>query len=433
MGPAGEGARRACGTVGPMFRRSRALFDPVTIHLDGEPIPAERGEPLAAALLAADKTILARSPKLHRPRGPSCFRGGCDGCLARVDGVPNVMTCLVPARGGEQISAQNVVGSRKADLLRVTDWFFPKGIDHHHMLAGVPGLSDVMQTVASKVAGMGRLPSTPDLPRPARRLQADAVVVGGGLTGLTVASRLGAAGRRVVLFDDGLALGGALACSSRGAAELRALPLGGVEVFSRAAAAGFYDGELLVVTASREAIVVRPRATLFATGAHDGVLAVPDNDLPGVLSARALCRLLLAGVEPDGPTALVGEGFWADELVAALGDRPVLRVAPADVVDVRGTGGVRAITVRENGVLATHRIAVVALALPGAPAFELAAQAGAEARFDGVLGYVVVVDERGRAGEGLWAAGECTGKPFAPDALRAEAERVAADMLAALG
>jgi sarcosine oxidase subunit alpha len=417
-----------------MFRRRDALRDAVTIHLDGEPILAERGEPLAAALLAADKTILARSPKLHRPRGPSCLRGGCDGCLARVDGVPNVMTCLVPARGGEQISAQNVVGSRKADLLRVTDWFFAKGIDHHHMLAGVPGLSDVMQSVASKVAGMGRLPSTPDLPRPARRLEADVVVIGGGLSGVTIAARLGADGRRVILVDDGLALGGALAGAPRLLEELRAAaPLTGVEVFSRSVAGGFYDGEILVVTAAREAVLLRPRATVFATGAHDGVLAVPDNDLPGVLSARALCRLLHAGIEPDGPTAIVGDGFWADELAAALGDAPRLHVAPGDVVDVRGTGGVRALTVREGGALATHRVAVVALALPGAPAFELAAQAGAEARFDAALGYVVVTGEGGRAGEALWAAGECTGKPFAPAALREEAERVAADVAGALG
>ena len=419
-----------------MFRRRDALREPVTIHLDGEPILAERGEPLAAALLAADKTILARSPKLHRPRGPSCFRGGCDGCLARVDGVPNVMTCLVPARGGEQIGAQNVVGSRKADLLRVTDWFFAKGIDHHHMLAGVPGLSDVMQSVASKVAGMGRLPSTPDLPRPARRLEADVVVIGGGVTGVTAASRLGAAGRRVVLVDDGLALGGALAGAPSRFEALcgpRSAPLAGVEVLSRTVAAGFYEGEILAVTAAREAILIRPRATLFATGAHDGVLAVPDNDLPGVLSARALCRLLRAGIEPDGPTAIVGDGFWADELAAALGAATVLRFAPGDVVDVRGTGGVRALTVREGGALATHRVAVVALALPGAPAFELCAQAGAEARFDAALGYVVVVSESGRAGEALWAAGECTGKPFAPEALRDEAERVAADVAGALG
>jgi sarcosine oxidase subunit alpha len=415
----------------------------VTIYLDGAPLAAERGEPLAAAILAADKTILARSPKLHRPRGPSCFRGGCDGCLARVDGVPNVMTCLVPALGGERVDAQNVVGSRKADLLRVTDWFFAKGLDHHHLMAGVPGLSEVMQSVASKVAGLGRIPSSALAPRPARRLAADVVVVGGGVAGIAAASRLGNAGYRVALVDDGLALGGSLASApDRLSALLAASPLSGVEVLARSTAAGFYEGEILIATADAEAILIRPRARqiLFATGAHDGALAVPGNDLPGVFSARALCRLVHAGIVPDGPVAIVGDGFWADALARALVSLPAFRVAPADLVDIRGTGGVRAVTVREGPSgdeaaarpLATRPAAVVALALPGAPAFELPAQAGARTRFDPALGYVVCTDETGQAAPGVWAAGECTGKPFDPEALRDEGERVAAAVAASL-
>jgi sarcosine oxidase subunit alpha len=432
-----------------MFRRTRAPSDPVTVYLDGEAIPAERGEPIAAALLASDKTILARSPKLHRPRGPSCFRGGCDGCLARVDGVPNVMTCLARALGGERVDSQNVVGSRKADLLRVTDWFFAHGLDHHHLMAGVPGLSSVMQGVATKVAGLGRLPGGATPPRPARRVEADVVVIGGGVTGISVASRLAREGLRAVLVDDGLALGGAIACSEGGAARVLArAPLDGVEVLERSVAAGVYDGEVLI--ASTEAVLVRPRAIVFASGAHDGQLAVPGNDLPGIFSARALCRLVHAGITPDGPAVVVGAGFWADELERALvaADAvapPVrsLRVAPEDLVDVRGTGGVRAVTVRDGTAgLLTREAAVVALALPGAPAFELAAQAGAATRFDPALGYVVQTGERGRvllhgaggptAGPRLWAAGECAGRPFDPEALHAEGEAVAVDVARAL-
>jgi sarcosine oxidase subunit alpha len=418
-----------------MFKRSRAPSDSVTIYLDGEAMTAARGEPLAAALLAADKTILARSPKLHRPRGPSCFRGGCDGCLARVDGVPNVMTCLVPARGGERIDAQNVVGSRKADLLRVTDWFFAKGIDHHHLMAGVPGLSDVMQSFARKVAGLGRLPGAVTPAQPARRMEVDAVVVGGGVTGIAAASRLHAAGRKVVLVDDGLAIGGALlGAPARLQALLAACPLEGVEILARSTAAGFYEGELLVATAEPDAVLVRPRATVFATGAHDGVIAVPGNDLPGVFSARALARLAQMGIVPDGAAAIVGDGFWADDLARVLGEAGVAlhRLAPPDVVDIRGTGGVRSISVRAGGRLATHPVAVVALSVPGAPAFELPAQAGAEVRFDPAHGYTVVTDAHGRCAPSVWAAGEAVGRPFDPEALRAEGERVADAVLAAL-
>ena len=133
----------------------------VSVRLDGRTIAAAEGEPLAQALVAVDCVALARSPKLHRPRGPSCFRGACDGCLARVDGVPNVMTCLVPAREGATVETQNVLGTRTVDLLRVTDWFFPNGIDHHHFLVGVPGASSLMQTIARRIAGLGVLPARP--------------------------------------------------------------------------------------------------------------------------------------------------------------------------------------------------------------------------------------------------------------------------------
>ncbi|MEP7125661.1 MAG: 2Fe-2S iron-sulfur cluster-binding protein [Byssovorax sp.] len=418
-----------------MFRRTRALRDPVTFTLDGETIAAERGEPLAVALLGDDKTILARSPKLHRPRGPSCLRGGCDGCLARVDGVPNVMTCLKPAQGGEVIVSQNVIGSRKADFMRVTDWFFAQGIDHHHLMAGIPGLSDVMQTFARKVAGLGRLPTAVEAVKAARRIEAevDVAVVGAGLAGLVIASRLAAAGLRVVLVDDGLTVGGSLhAAPKHLAGALAAYPVDRVEIHTSSVAAGFYFGDLLVA-APEGAIVVRPRATVFATGAHDGVLSIPNNDLPGIFSARALARVLHAGVMPDGPVAIVGDGFWADEVAAALAAHATHRFAPAEVIAAHGTAGVKSLEVRD-GAKKTRKaeVGAVALALRGAPAFELAEQAGAATHFDPEGGYAVVTGPDGRLSDTLWAAGECTGKPFDPAAIRAEAEAVAASVRAAL-
>ena len=416
-----------------MLRRAKPPADPVTIHLDDTPVVASRGEPLAVALLAADATTLARSPKLHRPRGPSCLRGGCDGCLARVSGVPNVMTCLTPAEEGARIETQNVVGSRRADLLRVTDWFFARGIDHHHLMAGVPGLSDVMQAFARKVAGLGRLPSEAALAQPARRLEVDVAVVGAGASGIMVASRLGAAGKRVLLADDGLGLGGSLLGAPRHAGPLCAAhPLDGVEVHLRSVVAGDYFGDLLIAT-PEGALVVRPRATVFATGAHDGVLTVPNNDLPGIFSARALCRILGAGLEPDGAVAIVGNGFWADEVRAALAGRPSLDLAEREVVSVQGTGGVKAVEVVEGDKTRTHKVAAIALALPGAPAFELAEQAGASVRFDPAIGYRLITDDRGRVAERAWAVGECTGAPFDLAALPLAAELVAEGVLAELG
>jgi sarcosine oxidase subunit alpha len=426
-----------------MFRRTRPIAAPVTIHLDDAAILAERGEPLAVALLAAGETALARSPKLHRPRAPSCLRGGCDGCLARVDGVPNVMTCLRPAQGGERIETQNIVGSRHTDLLRVTDWFFPQGIDHHHLLAGVPGVSDVMQSFARKLAGLGRLPSAAEPVHPAERLETDVAVVGGGPSGIAVAARLAEEGLRVLLVDDGLAVGGSLrALPDRAPAFLAAHPLARVTVLSERTAIGVYLGEIVV--ASRDhAEVVRARAIVFATGAHDRTEAFPNDDLPGVMSARAVCHLLARGIEPDGPVAVVtaakpGADLWADELAARLGDR-AFRVDPASIERVHGTGHVRAVSVRDGDRVGKRAAVVVAIAGPGAPSFELAEQAGARVVFTGA-GYRVAALEAGalelqapsEGGPALFAVGECTGAPLDLAGIERDAAATTSAVLAAM-
>ena len=109
----------------------------------------------------------------------------------RVQGVPNVMTCLAPAAGEERIESQNVMGSRKADLLRVNDWLFPHGFDHHHFMTDVPALEPLVRSFARKISGLGLLPSEVQPTQPARFVDADVVVVGGGLSGLVVTRRSG--------------------------------------------------------------------------------------------------------------------------------------------------------------------------------------------------------------------------------------------------
>lgn len=394
---------------------------------------------MAVALLASDIVTLARSPKLHRPRGPSCLRGACDGCLARVDGEPNVMTCLRRARGGERIETQNVVGSRKSDLLRVTDWFFPNGFDHHHFMAGVPGLSEVMQSMARKVAGLGKVPSDPLLPLPARRLEADVAVIGAGPSGIAAASKLRAAGLSVCLIDDHGELGGSLRALPERAPEFMARnPLDGVEVLAESVAAGVYLGEVLIAPELGASLaagdragasVLRARAKVFATGAHDGVIAVPSNDLPGIFSARALCQLLACGVDVEGPVALAGEGFWADELSRLLGDRVAVRVPAPDLVRIKGSSRVKGVSVKSGSKTRSIEVGVVAFEAPASPSFEVAAQAGASVRYAPRIGYEVEVDERGRAGEGVWALGECTGRAFHPEAFESDAAMIAEDVV----
>lgn len=408
-----------------MAKRFVKLRDPVTIELDGETIPAERGEPLAFSLIAADKLALARSPKMHRPHGPTCLRGGCDGCLARVSGEPNTMTCLVPCQGGERIETQNVLGSRKFDLLQATDWFFPHGMDHHHLLAGVPGLSPVMQGMARRIAGLGRLPSQPLQGEPALRREVDVLIVGAGAAGLTVAARLLDAGREVIVVDDAPVPGGSLRALGLSTSFLEAAK--GAEILSSTTVAGIYEGESLAMTKTR-ASLLRPRVTVLATGAHDGVLTFPNNDLPGVVSARAAALLAAHGIAIGSRIALVGEGPYGRALRSMLAEVAEIVAVPLEA-DLRALGRsrVRGLVVGEE----RHAVDAIVVEAKGAPSFELAAQAGAEIALDLERGgYLPRTDGGGRAAPGVYVAGEAVGVGAELRAIVEQAEAVAAAIVA---
>lgn len=68
----------------------------VTIIVDGVPIPAYRGESIAAALLASGRRALRVTPKLGAPRGLFCGMGVCFECMVKVGGGPSVRACMTP-------------------------------------------------------------------------------------------------------------------------------------------------------------------------------------------------------------------------------------------------------------------------------------------------------------------------------------------------
>ncbi len=420
--------------------RIRPLRDRVTIRLDDAEIPAERGEPAAMALIAAGHLALARSPKFHRPRGPSCLRGACDGCLARVDDVPNVMTCRVPAAEGMRVETQNVVGGRDVDLLRVVDWFFPEGMNHHELLAGVPGAQRVMQGLARRVAGLGRLPAKPAPTRAeARRREVDVLVVGAGPAGMTAALELARRGRRVEIVDDNLGRGGSAAVLSgmiSGWAAIlaafdQAVERSVVTLRCRTTAAGVYGDDVLVVSDPREGQaggveVLTAHTLVLAPGAHDGALAFEGNDVPGVMSARAGCRLLSGGVTPGRRVVIVAEpgaGPFGAAYASASPDAVLVAGVP---LRVAGTGHVKGVTVATPAGERKLSCDALLLETTRSPAYELCAQAGAELSHDRA-GFIVRPGDGGRIRDRVFAVGEAVGTPLEANAMTSAA-RALADM-----
>ncbi len=81
----------------------------VEISVDGKPVQAREGEPVAAALLAAGLRSCRTTPVSGAPRAPFCMMGVCFDCLVEIDGVPNRQACRIPVEAGMQVRRQRGV------------------------------------------------------------------------------------------------------------------------------------------------------------------------------------------------------------------------------------------------------------------------------------------------------------------------------------
>jgi sarcosine oxidase subunit alpha len=399
----------------------------IAIDFEGRTVRAFEGEPVAAALWAAGVRVLGRSPKYHRPRGLFCAEGHCASCLMRIDGRPNRRACLVPATDGLRCERQNAFPDADVDLLRAADWLFPRGMDHHRMLTGTRLGNELFLKLVRQMGGSGTLPDAPAERVPVRREDVDACIVGGGPAGLTAAAAVAAArpGARVLVFDEQDAPGGSLLAEPDGVARGRALAEAararGARLLMRATAIAYYaeDGDapadhdgpagVLAVATEDGLVRVTARRYLYATGAYDQNLPLPDGDRAGVLSARACGRLAFRwGVRPGARVILVEDPeqpfAYAERLARGLEARgvPVARTSPDGLDDARPS----------------YRDDVVAVAALPAPASELPRQHGARVRLDPARGgFVVEGPETGVAN--VLAAGDLAGYVGPDEAARA--------------
>lgn len=89
-----------------MFRKLHEPAEVVTIHVEGVPVAAEIGESVAAVLLREAAPWSRTTPVTNSRRAPYCMIGVCFDCLAQVDGVASVQTCLTPVRDGMKVERQ---------------------------------------------------------------------------------------------------------------------------------------------------------------------------------------------------------------------------------------------------------------------------------------------------------------------------------------
>jgi len=85
----------------------------ITLTVDGSPVEAFEGEPIAVALMASGHRVFRYTTKQKDPRGVFCALGRCTDCVMIVDGQANVRTCVTPARDGMVIEKQFGRGPRE--------------------------------------------------------------------------------------------------------------------------------------------------------------------------------------------------------------------------------------------------------------------------------------------------------------------------------
>jgi predicted molibdopterin-dependent oxidoreductase YjgC len=83
---------------------------PVIFTFDGEPIQAQPGQSVGAALIAAGRRSWRRTREAAQPRGIFCGIGVCFDCLVTINGRPNRRACLAQAQPGGEVQTQEGAG-----------------------------------------------------------------------------------------------------------------------------------------------------------------------------------------------------------------------------------------------------------------------------------------------------------------------------------
>jgi sarcosine oxidase subunit alpha len=298
----------------------------VGFTFNGKPIPAFHGETVAAALHAAGVMVLSHSLKNQRPRGFFCAIGKCASCMAEVNGVPNIKTCMIPAEDGMVVRSQ-------------TGW-------------------------GKLTQNDGRVPeSMPQVPV----IRAALAVVGAGPAGLSAALAASKFGVDTAVFDENGKIGGQLIkqthmffgskaqyASVRGidiGARLLSDMAGKVRLFNETPVVGYYAPFQMAAVHKKRLHRVVAEKIIVATGASENMLTFSNNDLPGVYGAGAVQTLMnVHGILPGKRVLMVGAGNVGVIVAYQLLQAGVEVAAVIEAAPATGAYQVHASKIRRCGV-----------------------------------------------------------------------------------
>jgi methylglutamate dehydrogenase subunit C len=372
----------------------------LSFRFDGASYQGHQGDTLASALLANGVSLMGRSFKYHRPRGP--ISAGSEEPNAIVElrngarREPNTRATVAELYDGLEAASQNRWPSLKFDAMGVNDLlspFFAAGFYYKTFMWPKAFWEKLYEPIIRRAAGLGRLSMEPDPDVYDKGfLHCDVLVIGAGPAGLAAALTAGRSGARVILADEDFRMGGRLNAESfslgdqSGAdwaagvvAELASLP--NVRLMTRTAVVGTYDHGIYsalerVADHLPQPAKGQPRQILWriyskrailCAGATERPIAFENNDRPGIMLAGAMRAYANRWAATPGKNVVVftnnddGVRTAADLIakgvsVAALVDSRVNAAAfagaehirGAEVFDSRGRLGVHSVIVRTS-------------------------------------------------------------------------------------
>lgn len=302
-GPDKVGVLRLDLQPGEMIDRSTII----SFTFNGRVVLAYPGDTIASALAANGIRLLARSFKYHRPRGLHGY-GHSMNAMVQIGNEVSETVWLRQVEDGMVVNSVNVWPSLDHDVMSLTglgDRFLPVGFYYKTFIKPVR-MWPTYEKLLRRAAGLGKLNIEASLVDgfDKQYLHADVVVVGAGPAGLQAALTAAEKGAGVILFDENPFLGGHQTVSGLVSDDLshlittvQAHPA--IEIYTGTLVAGYFDHNWLFAVRNQRLYKIRAGGIVFATGAEDQPHIFDNNDLPGVMMASAVQRLLhLHGVAP---------------------------------------------------------------------------------------------------------------------------------------
>jgi len=256
-------------------------FGKIKFILNGNEYEGYENETIASALLANGIKIFSKSCKYSRPRGFFCAIGKCSSCVMRVNGVPNVKTCVTLLKPGMVIERQENRGS---------------------------------------------LPETISAKSSRSNIECDVLVIGSGPAGMFAAKKLSKYECKVVVLDENPVVGGQLIkqthkfFGSRDEwAGYRGIDIAKllyndlvenhVKFMLNTSAIMIYNNKVISVKNDTELIEINAKKIIIATGAQENFLTFENCDLPGVIGAGGAQTIMnVYGIKPGNNVLMVGSG-----------------------------------------------------------------------------------------------------------------------------